>query len=210
LGIYAYASAQIVLYSRTIPIFLIFIGVLVFIISFLGFFSASYENRRGLIMYSVVLSVLLLAQVIIVGIIFANPSKVDETLDTAWQQAYDYRPRILRDVENEYSCCGFKTPTDRAVPKNNPEACMLSPNFGYETACYEQLRDAYNSNCIYIGVSLVLIGIIQVLSLIFSYNLIMRLPSEAEMERQNQVEYERLVQNSRQADGQYGTTSSAT
>jgi len=87
---------------------------------------------------------------------------VEDILNKAWQKAYDDRPSIIRDIEDEYSCCGFRKVTDRAVPKRSPDACVKSPWFGYDRPCLDNLSHAYRSHQTMLGVWGIVLAIIQV------------------------------------------------
>jgi len=115
------------------------------------------------------------------------------TLDEAWQKAYDNHPSIIRDIEDEYSCCGFKNVEDRAVPKRSPDACVNSPWFGYDRPCLDSLSHSYKSHQTILGVWGIVLAIIQILALISAYILIAFLPNAREREYQYLSEHDRLV-----------------
>jgi len=193
LGIYTFTQSDLVLNSKAIPVTQIVAGMFMFAVSLLGCFGASSESRNMLIVYFVVLVLLILTQIVVVILTFTNTDKIDAALDNAWQNAYDHHPRVIRDIENEYFCCGFRNVTDRAIPKKHPDSCVNSPNFGYEDACYDQLVSGYKANRAWIVVVASGIILVQMLALVFTYNLLRRIPSEREREALYREEHERLV-----------------
>src|SRR6185312_6600422 len=84
--------------------------------------------------------------------------QVENAVDRAWDNAYRTRPKLIRDIENEYSCCGFRSTTDRAVPSN----CANNTYFGWDRPCYDSLRDSYTHHqylWIILGIVLVVVQV---------------------------------------------------
>ncbi|OZJ03607.1 hypothetical protein BZG36_03698 [Bifiguratus adelaidae] len=205
LGIYAFVERSKLLYSNVIPGMLVTLGTLVFLWAIVGCIGAIFENKLALKIYFGCLLVLILFQAVIVTYTLANMNKIEDVLDTAWQNAYDHHPKLLRDIQNEYSCCGFRSPTDRALPKSAPDACLKSKNFGYEDSCLEQLSEAYKNHQTAISIAGIVIAVIQLGSLLATWALIQRLPL---VERQREEEY--LEEHQRLVDAGKGRPTSAT
>ncbi|KAL1922106.1 uncharacterized protein VTP21DRAFT_10748 [Calcarisporiella thermophila] len=208
LGLVIYLRSDIALYSKTTPIALMILGAVVFVVSFMGCLGAMGELRSVLIIYFSLLLLLVLVQLFIT--ILAFTPKIDDAIDAAWQKAYDSDSKLLRDIENEYSCCGLRNVTDRAVPKRAPDACVTSPYFGYDQPCYRQLRKAYKRNGEAIAIGGLVLAVVQILSLMCAGMLISRIPTPEEREREYLAEHERLVRDGRglkPGDG-YGTAGS--
>ncbi|CAG8559691.1 34097_t:CDS:2 [Gigaspora margarita] len=121
-------------------------------------------------------------------------------LDTWWQVAYNDNPRIIRDIEDKYSCCGFSNVTDRAVPKKSPDACTKSSWFGYDKPCLQVLTSAYKHHQIAIGVWVIILAFIQILALIAAYVLLVNLPTPEQRDRDYRTEHERLIKMGRNVD----------
>jgi hypothetical protein len=202
-GIYAFYRSELVLYSKAIPITMVITGALVFLVSFVGCLGAEMENKPMLMAYFSVLLVLVLAQAITTIYTFSNTDKVDESLEQAWQRAYKDRPKLIRRIEDEYSCCGYHNIYDHAVPDN----CAANPYFGYEVSCFTQLLDAYRSNQTSIGIAGALIGIVQIIALLASMAMIHHLPPQDERDRRDRESYERLVASRTKRPDEYGSTS---
>jgi hypothetical protein len=218
LGLYEFASPEVRFYSNVIPLATVSLGVLVFLISVTGCFGAIAESRPILVTYFVVLLILVIAQVIAAIVTLVDSQNVERILDTAWEKAYQQHPAIIRDIEDEYACCGFKNTTDRAVPKRTPDSCIKSPWFGYDKPCLASLENSYMRHQTMLAVWGIILAIIQILALISAYLLITFLPTPEERERIYRAEHERLVRIGRGEDpeqptkpynaGQYGSTSS--
>jgi len=203
-GIYALYRSELVLYSKSVPVTLIVSGSIVFLISFVGCFGAEMENRTTLMAYFGAFLLVVLAQVIVTIYAFSNTDKIDDTIDKAWQRAYDHRPKLIRTIEDEFSCCGYRNIYDRAVPNN----CTSSPSYGYDVSCYTQLMDAYRNNQTNIGVVGGLLGFLQIVALLSTLALIHHLPTDNQRDRLERGEFERLVAKSRRGGAdEYGSTS---
>jgi len=217
LGLYELASPEVRFYSNVIPLATIILGVLVFLISVTGCFGAIAESKPILIMYFIILLILVIVQVIAAIVTLVDSQNVERVLDNAWEKAYQEHPAIIRDIEDEYACCGFRNTTDRAIPKRTPESCVESPWFGYNRPCLASLENSYRRHHTMLAVWGIILAIIQILALISAYLLIMFLPTPEERERIYRAEHERLVRIGRGEDpeqptkpygvGQYGSTS---
>jgi len=200
-GIYAFYRSEFVLYSKAIPTTMIIIGLFVFLVSFVGCLGAEMENRPMLMANFSILLVLVLAQAITAIFTFSNTDKVDESVEQAWLRAYLNHPKLIRRIEDEYSCCGYRNIYDHAVPDN----CSSNPFYGYEVSCFTQLLDAYRSNQTSIGVAGALIGIVQIVALLAALAMIHYMPPQDERDRSTRQGYERLVASKRTEE--YGSTS---
>jgi hypothetical protein len=171
LGIYAMNSRQTIISSSSMPVLTLILGCLVFFISFLGCFGAVTMNKRMVASFAWVLTVLVVIQLVMAVVSIAMQSRADSLLDDMWQNAYDHHPRIIRDIQDEFACCGYKHTEDRAIPKSSPEACRKSPYFGYEAPCYSALKHAYKSQqTMLITTALILVSV-QILSLVCAFSL---------------------------------------
>ncbi|RHZ88587.1 hypothetical protein Glove_22g107 [Diversispora epigaea] len=215
LGLYGLFSPEMRFYSNAIPLATIILGILVFVISITGCLGAIAENRPTLITFFIILLILVIIQIIFIIITVIDAQNIEMILDKSWDKAYNEHPSIIRDIEDEYSCCGFRNTTDRAVPKRSPEACIKSPWYGYDQSCLSNLEVSYKKHQNTISFWFITLAVIQILSLIFSYILIMYLPTPEEREREYRAEHERLVRSYRedssgktQDSHKYGSTSS--
>jgi len=175
LGLYALSGRQNLMASITAPVLMIILGCLVFVISFVGCYGAFTANKRAVAAFAGVLFILILIQLVMAITITAMQSKTDSYLDDMWQSAYDNHPRIIRDIQDQFACCGYKHTDDRAIPKSSLTACVKSPYFGYTTPCYRSLKHAYKSQeQTIVTIGLVLVSV-QIMSLACAFALHRRL-----------------------------------
>ncbi|KAL7753231.1 hypothetical protein RI367_001006 [Sorochytrium milnesiophthora] len=201
LGIYSLNDATSLLASRTIPIVMMVVGSLVFLISFLGCFGTVTESRSILTVFFSCLLALVLVQVVFAVLALANKGNYENYLEDQWQGAYDKHPRVIRDIQEEYACCGFRFTTDRAYPKSSSDACLKSSEFGYQISCYRELSRRYRSSQTTLGVGAIAIAAVQLLSLLFTFMLIRMLPTAEQQERDLLAEHRRLLNESRGGAG---------
>jgi hypothetical protein len=207
IGLYGWLAPNIRLYSDGLPFATIAIGVFVFLISIIGCCGAVWEHKPTLLVYFTILMVLVIVQLIAAIVTLADTRNIDFLLDTAWQNAYDRHPKIIREIEDKYECCGFRTTTDRAVPKFPKDACTKSEWFGYETPCFDSLYESYRDHQRTVGIWGIVLALIQIFALLFAYILIKYLPSSDQRERQYLSDHDRLVQQGRGRGDAYGSNS---
>ncbi|KAF0553305.1 Tetraspannin-domain-containing protein [Gigaspora margarita] len=200
LGLYELASPEVSLYSNAIPLATIIFGIAILLISITGCCGGLAENKPILWAYFIVLLLLIVLQIIAAIITLADTQNVEKVLDTWWQVAYNDNPRIIRDIEDKYSCCGFSNVTDRAVPKKSPDACTKSSWFGYDKPCLQVLTSAYKHHQIAIGAWGIILAFIQILALIAAYVLLVNLPTPEQRDRDYRTEHERLIKMGRNVD----------
>jgi hypothetical protein len=192
-GLYELLSPDARLYSNALPLGITIIGALVILVSIAGCCGALVESKPVLITYFGVLLILVIIQTIAILLALANTKHVENAVDTAWDKAYRTRPRIIRDIENEYSCCGFRSTTDRAVPSN----CANNTYYGWDRPCYDSLRDSYKHHQYMWGILGIFLVAIQIMALICAYLLIRRIPNAWMRESDYRREHERLVNQGR-------------
>jgi hypothetical protein len=206
MGLYAMLAPSVRLYSDGVPMATILVGVFVVFVSIIGCCGAVWEHKPTLLVYFTILLVLIVFQFIAAAVTLADTKNIDYILDSAWQNAYDHHPKVIREIEDEYACCGFRNITDRAVPKYPADACTKSDWFGYKTPCFDNLYDAYRRHQQTFGIWGIVLALIQIFALLFAYVLIKFLPSPDQRERQYLSEHERLVQQGRGRES-YGASS---
>ncbi|KAJ1650872.1 hypothetical protein IWQ61_008429 [Dispira simplex] len=167
LGIYALAATHVTFSGQIwVSIFMIVMGAAVFLVSFLGCYGTMFEKRGVLLAYAIPLLLLVLIQLMLALYAVVHQVTVQVGLDVAWQNAYDRHPKLLRDIQDEYGCCGFKTVQDRAIPKTSPNACVESPVFGYNRPCFEVLQRGYQTELRVLVISEFVLIICQALALL--------------------------------------------
>ncbi|KAI9178794.1 hypothetical protein H9P43_005456 [Blastocladiella emersonii ATCC 22665] len=172
LGVYTLSDTTSVLGQRSLSVLMLVVGSLVFLVSFLGTFGVVTESRTTLYAFLIGLIALVAVQIVLGVVALANQGAVDSLLDDAWQNAYDHHPRVIRDLQEERGCCGFRYTTDRAVPKTTPDACLKSVEFGYQVSCYRTLVGGYRRLQNVIGTSSIILAGIQLVAVFLTYLLI--------------------------------------
>lgn len=196
-GIVTLTDTSTMLSTRIIPILLMIFGALVFLSSFLGCFGTVTESKGILTAFFTVLMLLIIGQVVISIIALANKGAVNSILEDAWQDAYDHHPRVIRDVEEEYACCGYRFTTDRAFPKSSPDQCTKSVEFGYKMPCYRPLVKSYRRIQNTVGIAGMVLSGVQLIALVLTYLLIRYLPTTKQREAELLEEHRRLLENQR-------------
>ncbi|ORZ36826.1 Tetraspanin family-domain-containing protein [Catenaria anguillulae PL171] len=176
LGIYTLSNTTSTLGDRTLPVLMLIVGALVFLISLGGVTGTVTYSRPMLYTFLVGLLVLVTSELVLGIVALANEGAVDNALDDAWQRAYDAHPRIIRDIQEQYGCCGFRYTTDRAVPKTSPDACLKSVEFGYQTSCYRSLVGGYRKAQNAVGVTCIVLAGVQLVAVFLSYMMLQHLP----------------------------------
>ncbi len=110
-----------------------------------------------------------------------------------WMHHYERHPKIIREVQETYGCCGYKYPMDHAWPKTRPDACVKSPDFGYQDACYWYLNEDVSWQQFWLGLTGLLLSIFELLMLYPLFLLMTQWPSPYQRERQLMEEHERLL-----------------
>lgn len=203
---------------NTLPILSIVAGSIVLLVSLVGFFAAVAEFRSYLYFYFGILLLLVIFQYLIGILALTNRGDViEQTLDSRWQDLYDHKPRYIRDVEENYACCGLHNTTDRAWPKTysinvTNEACLQHPDFGYTQSCLGPVMEEWDDRQTKFGIGILVLATLQFLGLIPTYYLASRLPTAMDRDAYLREEHRRLLESHPQgivppAPGSYGTGS---
>ena len=117
----------------TLPIkAFIVLGACVTLASSLGLLGVASNNRGVMLSFAILLGILILGQVILIVSAASARKTTADLVDRSWSNAWKRTPRVIRDVEETFQCCGLKDTKDRAYPKSSPDACEKSPDFGYK------------------------------------------------------------------------------
>jgi len=101
----------------SIPAMLMIIGVLVFILGFLGCFGSFRENRIVLIVYTILLVLVLMGEVVAIIISMIYKGKIEESVEDGLELKVEgYVTGIAEDIEimdkiqDTLQCCGIHGP----------------------------------------------------------------------------------------------------
>jgi len=171
-GIYAQTSGTLFgIVNITIPIGIIVLGAAVAVISFFGCCGAARESRILLGLFVFVLLILMACQ-IGVGIgAYVWRGHIPNEIQVAWGKV-DNKTRT--SFQEEFTCCGFFNTSDLpALP------CPTNATLG----CEPKLKTEIQNKLDIVFWSALVIGLLQVISLLLSSILICALPSEDEQRK---------------------------
>ncbi|KAI9193688.1 Tetraspanin family-domain-containing protein [Polychytrium aggregatum] len=163
--------------SSGIAVAAIVIGLIVSVVSFLGCFGAA--NEKGLLLktYFAILILLIILE-LGVGIAgYTQRNGVVPLLETNWYQQVQNNNTLILTVEKSFGCCGFHNVTDSPLPTN----CAAA--YGYTQGCFSSLRDALQGSLSTIGGAGIVIGVIELVGLVFSVFLFIRIAAKEQATR---------------------------
>lgn len=180
----AYVQVQLKGYTNIIggqfsaaAVFLIIVGVLIFMIAAFGCCGAYKENYCCIMTFAVILIIIFICELAagIAGFIYKN--KVDEGVQ-------DLMNKTIKDqsanddwnkVQQEFACCGVNNYTDwtisnRTIPasccKDTKTTCT-SAN-AYKIGCYTELKDFVKNKIVVIGGIGLGFAFIQIIGILFA------------------------------------------
>ncbi|KAJ3193253.1 hypothetical protein HK101_005152 [Irineochytrium annulatum] len=160
------AHESLVDLGSTLGVGAIVVGCIVTIVSFLGCFGAANEKGMLLKTYFALL-VFLVALELSVGIAaYVKRDAVSSMLETAWINSATANTtasqNALIQVETYFQCCGFHTVDSYAVPSNCAQL------HGFTTPCYQSVLTSLQSSLDTIGGCGIAMGVIELVGIIFS------------------------------------------
>lgn len=144
--------------SEVVPAIVIVIGVLIFLISFLGCVGALQSNICLLETYSICLLVLVLFQVILACLIFlfVDDIKIDSgrSFSKIWRSRGNSAnsQTMIELIQENLECCGYNNFLDYSnspkLPKSccNRHAAYCSQQFAYEVGCQSKLQTSIKNS----------------------------------------------------------------
>ncbi|KAI8922038.1 Tetraspanin family-domain-containing protein [Powellomyces hirtus] len=147
----------------------IVIGVIVTIVSFLGCFGAANEKGMLLKTYFALLIILVILEISVGIAAYSKRTDIEGSLGQAWGSAYNANTtashRALMNVEMTFQCCGYSI-VDGKHYLQVPEDCVTL--FGFTDACADAVKGNLSGSLGAIGGAGVVIGVIELIGLIFS------------------------------------------
>lgn len=167
------------------PVILIVVGSIVFLVAFLGCCGAMQESYCMLILFSVFLFLILVAEIAAGSLGFVYKGKVENLAKGKFEQSlrdYDREgPGVVTPVkeawdfiQSQLQCCGVDNYSDwtkagKAVPSScckNQGSC--SPSDYFSVGCYEKVKTDVKTYAVYVGIAGIGIGLIEIIGIIFS------------------------------------------
>ncbi|KAJ3144696.1 hypothetical protein HDU89_008066 [Geranomyces variabilis] len=173
-GVYLGTSAggtngELISLSGTVGTAAIVIGVIVTVVSFLGCFGAANEKGMLLKTYFALLIILVILELSVGIAAYTKRSAIGDTLKDAWSDAYAKNTtashQALVQVEITFSCCGYTLVNDKPF-EPVPDSCVAL--FGFTDTCAEAVQGSLRGSLGAIGGAGVVIGVIELVGLIFS------------------------------------------
>lgn len=170
-------------------IFLIIVGVIVFIVAFLGCCGAIKEHYCMVTTFAVLLSIIFILEVAAGALGFAYRKKVESVADKALKKAkanYDSQAGskdFFDWVQKHLKCCGINGSSDWSARKAGngtsiPQSCckadksdtMCAKNSSnvYSEGCKQKFEDFVKNKLVVIGAVALAIAFIQILGVIFA------------------------------------------
>uniref|UniRef100_A0A3Q0RU13 Tetraspanin n=1 Tax=Amphilophus citrinellus TaxID=61819 RepID=A0A3Q0RU13_AMPCI len=171
--------------SFNIANILLITGIIITCVSFLGFLGALKENRCLLLTFFLLLFLLMLVELTAACLLLVYEKEIGEMvekdlkkgLDDAKLQAGNSTTDLLSDwdlVQTTFECCGVKNATDWG--EKVPESCCSSKCTGsktdyWPTGCLSKMKNSFEDNFLTIGISVIVLCIIEVLGMCFAMTL---------------------------------------
>uniref|UniRef100_A0A023FMU7 Tetraspanin n=1 Tax=Amblyomma cajennense TaxID=34607 RepID=A0A023FMU7_AMBCJ len=166
------------------PVILIVVGSIVFLVAFLGCCGAMQESYCMLMLFSVFLFLILVAEIAAGALGFVYKGKVNNIAEKRFtdtlkdyereskgkvkpvQEAWDF-------IQQQLKCCGVKGPRDweQYAGIQPPPSCCPSPGADCQTfdkGCYDKVKEDISQYAVYVGIAGIGIGLIEIIGIIFS------------------------------------------
>uniref|UniRef100_A0A023FXR7 Tetraspanin n=1 Tax=Amblyomma parvum TaxID=251391 RepID=A0A023FXR7_AMBPA len=169
------------------PVILIVVGSIVFLVAFLGCCGAMQESYCMLMLFSVFLFLILVAEIAAGALGFVYKGKVNNIATKRFEDTLgDYKKEMESGskvkpvqeawdfIQQQLKCCGVMGPGDwqRIAGMAPPESCCSSgdgancPHFN--KGCYDKVKEDISQYAVYVGIAGIGIGLIEIIGIIFS------------------------------------------
>lgn len=183
------------------PILLIAVGVIVFIIGFLGCCGACKDNYCMVTTFAVLLGVIFILEIVAGAIGFAYKGKVKEVAEKALDKAkskyeessVNGATKFIDWTQENLECCGVtdyktdwanKNGTCGNAAVNGFASCHKDKDCKkklYTTGCVSVLMEFLKNNMVLVGGVAIGIGLIQLLGIVFACLLMKKIKEEYEV-----------------------------
>lgn len=169
------------------PVILIVVGSIVFLVAFLGCCGAMQESYCMLMLFSVFLFLILVAEIAAGALGFVYKGKVDHIAkDKFTSSLKDYNRESEGKVkpvheawdfiQSQLKCCGvtdfrdWKNDAGIDPPKSccpNADQCNAEKDY-YSKGCYDKVKEDISQYAVYVGIAGIGIGLIEIIGIIFA------------------------------------------
>lgn len=183
-----------------VAVFIIIVGVIVFIIGFLGCCGAIKENYCMVTTFAVILGIIFILEIVAGAVGFAYRKKVEEKATDALKRAvknYDETnvepgaQKLMDWVQQEFSCCGYEdkrpttsTNTNGTCKANVVKSCYKDEDCNkeeFKKNCKQSFIDFVEKNLAIIGAVSLAIAFVEILGIIFACCLMKAIKGEYEV-----------------------------
>lgn len=179
-------------------VFIIIVGVVVFVIGFLGCCGAVKENYCMVTTFAVLLAIIFILEIVAGALGFTYKAKVKDVATKAVNKAIkDYGPqnaatKLMDWAQHKLKCCGSAGPGDY-TKRNTTASCGAGKGVKschddkdckkklYSVGCKSKLIDFIKENLVVIGGVAVGVAFIQLLGIIFACFLMKAIKGEYEV-----------------------------
>ncbi|XP_034026906.1 leukocyte surface antigen CD53-like [Thalassophryne amazonica] len=184
LGIYAMVNFKFhsllpSLASFNIANVLLISGIIITCVSFLGFLGALKENRCLLLTFFVLLFLLMLAELTAACFLLVKDKEIGQWLEKDLKAGLEKGKGKFGNstdvfsewelVQNTFQCCGVHNASDWG--DKIVTACPTSTPLSKQKGCLDKLRIWFEDNFLTIGISIIILCIIEVLGMCFAMTL---------------------------------------
>lgn len=178
-------------------VFIIIVGVVVFVIGFLGCCGAVKENYCMVTTFAVLLAIIFILEIVAGALGFTYKKKVDSVATKALEKAVkqygkvEGEKKLLDWAQKTFTCCGTKGPSDFKAGNgtcpgkgNGVPSCHVGgacKNKLHSNGCRDGFIEFIKSKLVIIGAVAVGIAFIQLLGIIFACFLMKAIKGEYEV-----------------------------
>jgi len=167
----------------TAPTILIAVGVIIFVLAFLGCYGSVRENHCMVMTFGVLLFIIFVVEIAGGITAYVNRSELENVLrdnmNSTFQQNKPDFKKLWAEMESKWECCGFEGPNDyenatielhsSCCPKSVPEhECRLGNKQHYTQGCYSVFLDRVRSAVGAIGGAAIGIAVIELIGVMFA------------------------------------------
>lgn len=187
LGIYLTVNLKMAAITPSLASFnlahaLMITGIIITCVSFLGFLGALKENRCLLLTFFLLLFILMLVELAAACMLLVYDNEVSKWVENDLKDGLKRAKQpnnatVLAEwesVQKTLHCCGVHNASDWGP--NIPNSCCsdrcdtAKPNY-YKQGCFKTMKVFFEENFFYIGVTVIMICIVEVLGMCFAMTL---------------------------------------
>lgn len=183
LGSYAIGSTLAFLTSTTLAVGVIVVGCFITIICFLGCCGAVKESTWMLKLFAFFVLVFILAEISLGITAYVKRDSIAGFVENSWIELYETDKDAIVDIQTAFECCGWSNASYYAVPpynENDNQTCVEV--YGFEDGCQEIIVQTAEDSLLYIGITAIVLGVLQIAGFIFACVLAAKIPTNKEKE----------------------------